>query len=818
MRALEDQGYEQPTRIQARAIPPLLAGRDVLGQAQTGTGKTAAFALPLLQRLDPAAKHVQAIVLTPTRELALQVAVAVRAYGRRLGERGVHVLPVYGGQPISVQLRALVRGGVHVVIGTPGRVRDHLERRSLDLSRVSFFGLDEADEMLNMGFLEDVEWILEHAPADRQIAFFSATLPPPIRRVADTYLNAPEDVKVKERTLTVPNIEQLSLRVSRPAKLSALERLLEVEEHEAILIFTRTQKTTAELAEQLEAHGHAAECIHGGMNQSQREAVVRRLRARSTQIVVATDVAARGLDVDHIGLVVNYDLPRDQEIYVHRVGRTARAGRSGRAITFWQPRERRLLQSIERFSGQVMQPMRIPGRAEILDRRRIRFAERVREAAANDPSEFVEMVESIALESGLSLAQVAAATAKMVWGEGPLKAPPEPEPMERAKGGPGGEFYRPMGPADGEVELVFPVGRWNKVRPGDILQAIDHAAQLSGDRVGNIRILDKVSFVSVPRAEAPGVLEKLEGAQICGRFVRPRLAHPEQDGDIALPPSRHRGGGDRGARQGTPGRWEGQRRDERRGEPFARPERRYPEGGDQRREPTGGRGRDGSSAQRGRPASSRDRGAFERRDAEAPPLEKRRPEISVSSTSRTESTSRSASPRPAAGERAEGESPAFRSARPPVSSEGRPDSATGGAAAGWEEKRERDDGDRRPTRRGSFPQKGKRTRPGTGRSGRDGSEDRGERKRKVSRDRPGRDSGSRSFDSRDDSWPKRQKKVHRKGPKPGRGSHGPGGEEPDAGATETAHSKRPSRDPRARRIRKPRSAEQDAEHEKRDGD
>jgi len=354
LRAVEELGYEQPTPIQAGAIPPLLEGRDLLGQAQTGTGKTAAFALPLLQRLDIDERAVLAIVLTPTRELALQVAEAVRSYGKHLGKGGVAVLPIYGGQPIHVQRNAL-RRGVHVVIGTPGRVRDHLQRGTLSLDGVRFFGLDEADEMLKMGFIEDVEWILEHAPDERQIALFSATLPAPIRRVAKRHLHDAVDMKMAHRTLTVPGTEQYAMRVGRHERTEALERVLEAEDYEAVLIFAGTQLATAQLAEHLQGHGYQAECIHGGMNQPQREAVVQRLKGRRTRVVVATDVAARGLDVDHIGLVINFDVPRDPEIYVHRIGRTGRAGAQGISISFISENDAFNLPPIEDYIGRKVE-------------------------------------------------------------------------------------------------------------------------------------------------------------------------------------------------------------------------------------------------------------------------------------------------------------------------------------------------------------------------------------------------------------------------------------------------------------------------------
>ncbi len=538
MKAIDELGYETPSAIQAGAIPPLLEGRDLLGQAQTGTGKTAAFALPMLQRLDLERQDVQAVVLTPTRELAMQVAVAVRGYGKHVGKHGVRVLPVYGGQPIHIQQKALQRT-VHVVIGTPGRVMDHLKRGTLNLGGVHFFVLDEADEMLNMGFLEDVEWILGHAPDKRQIALFSATLPPPIRRVSERYLNDPADVKIQHATLTVEGIDQFALRVPRHRKAEALERLLGLEDHDAVLVFVGTQRAAGELAEYLESHGFGAECIHGGMNQSQRDTVVRRLRDKRIQIVVATDVAARGLDVDHIGLVVNFDLPRDPEIYVHRVGRTARAGRTGRAISFWQPREQYQLRSIERYSKTSLEPMRLPGQSELLERQREKLVEKIGKIAADGPEDFLAWVQEIVDTEGLDPEQIAAGALRLAWGEGPLAAASAPAQIDATE----------------MVEIVLPVGNWNKVRPGDIVGTIAGEADIPGNAVGRINVRERVTFVQVPASHVEHILASLDGVRIAGRVVKPRLAHPEGDP--------RKGGGKRGPKRGPPYAGKKPRRDDR---------------------------------------------------------------------------------------------------------------------------------------------------------------------------------------------------------------------------------------------------------------
>ena len=522
MRAVDELGYETPSAIQAGAIPPLLEGRDMIGQAQTGTGKTAAFAIPMLQRLDMERRDVQAIVLTPTRELAMQVATAVRAYGKHVGKYGVRVLPVYGGQPIHIQRKAL-NGTVHVVIGTPGRVSDHLRRGTLSLAGVHFFCLDEADEMLNMGFLDDVEWILEHAPAERQIALFSATMPGPIRRVAKRHLKDPVDVRIAQQTKTVERIEQSSIRVTRHNKSDALERVLGVEDHEAVLIFVSTQRAAAGLAEHLQARGFGADCIHGGMNQAQRDAVVKRLRGRRIQIVVGTDVAARGLDIDHIGLVINYDLPRDPEVYVHRVGRTARAGRTGRAVSFWQPREQGLLRSIERFCGQPMQAMRVPGVEELLTRQRTRMAAKLLECAAEDSEEFLEWAREIGTSAGLDPETLAAAAMRLAWGDGPLRAAPEKR--------------KEFDPTD-MIEIVIPVGARNHLKPGSVVAAIAGESGLPGKVVGRINMCENVTFVEVAAQHAQQIIDALAGARIAGRTVHPRLAHPDDNQQRRRP---HRG-------------------------------------------------------------------------------------------------------------------------------------------------------------------------------------------------------------------------------------------------------------------------------------
>ncbi len=512
-------GYETPTAIQARTIPLLLAGRDLIGQAQTGTGKTAAFALPILQALDVGGARVQALVLTPTRELALQVAEAIHTYGRGLGP--LRVLPVYGGQSMEQQVRRL-RGGTHVVVGTPGRIMDHLRRGTLGVDAVRLVVLDEADEMLRMGFLEDVEWILARMPAERQMALFSATMPPEIRRIATRHLREPELVQVERQTLTVPTVDQRYLTVTERQKLDALTRVLEVEAPETTLIFVRTRTGAAALSERLQARGYTAEAMHGDMTQQQREAVVRGLRTGQVEIAVATDVAARGLDVERISHVVNYDVPHDAETYVHRIGRTARAGRPGTAILFVPPRETRLLKTIERFTGQHLAPMRMPTAAAVAARRVAAFKKRLLEATADgglDP--YLALVEELSEEAGVDMAEIAAAAARLATGDRPLQAAIEPEAPARAEGG--------------MVRLFLDAGRQAGVRPADIVGAVAGEADIPGDAIGAIDIYERFAFVEVPAQYVDQVLDRMQRVRIRSRPVTVKRATPSGDGRTRRP-------------------------------------------------------------------------------------------------------------------------------------------------------------------------------------------------------------------------------------------------------------------------------------------
>jgi ATP-dependent RNA helicase DeaD len=425
LRALTDVGYESPSPIQAATIPVLLSGADMLGQAQTGTGKTAAFALPALSRIDLAKHEPQVLVLVPTRELALQVAEAFLKYAAHL--KGFHVLPIYGGQSYQPQLNAL-RRGVHVVVGTPGRVIDHMNRGTLKLTGLTLLVLDEADEMLRMGFVDAVESILEQTPPQRQVALFSATIPAPIRRIASKHLRTPTEVTIKSKTSTATNIRQRYWMVSGMHKLDALTRILEAEPFDGMLVFTRTKQSTVELAEKLEARGFAAAPLNGDIAQPLRERTVARLKAGQIDIVVATDVAARGLDVERIGHVVNYDVPYDTESYVHRIGRTGRAGRKGEAILFIAPRERNMLRAIERATRQVIEPMNLPSVDAVNALRITKFKQRVTETIAKgEATALRSVVEQLEAETGLPLIDIAAALASMSQGAAPLLLAAKPE-------------------------------------------------------------------------------------------------------------------------------------------------------------------------------------------------------------------------------------------------------------------------------------------------------------------------------------------------------------------------------------------------------
>jgi len=520
LETLAQLGYEAPTPIQARTIPALLAGRDLIGQAQTGTGKTAAFALPILQQLDLKSKATQALVLAPTRELAVQVSEAMHSYAKKLD--GVTVLPVYGGAPIFGQMKHLQRGA-HVVVGTPGRLIDHLDRGTLDLAKVRMVVLDEADEMLKMGFIDEVERMLSLVPKPRQVALFSATMPEPIARIAQRHLVNPERVEIEHHGISAPDIEQRFLNVAEGQKLEVLTQMLELEEADAVLIFRRTKNGAAELAEKLGGRGFVAEAMHGDMKQAERESVIRRLRGGKIDIVVATDVAARGLDVELITHVVNYDIPNDVEAYVHRIGRTGRAGRSGVATLFITPRERRMMREIERFTGTQIKPMKMPSRADVAARRVAVFKDTLRkELQAGELDLYVEIVTQLADEGPFDMADVAAAAARLAHGTRAVGAPvaeaPAPAPREKAA---------VRDDDEAKVRLSMALGKRDGIRPADVVGSIANEAGISGSEIGPIEIRDEITYVSIPLRYRDDVLAKLGGTRFRGRPVNLRVAGPE---------------------------------------------------------------------------------------------------------------------------------------------------------------------------------------------------------------------------------------------------------------------------------------------------
>jgi len=552
LKVLDEVGYETPSAIQAQTIPLLLEGRDVVGQAQTGTGKTAAFALPLLSRLDIQQKDPQVLVLAPTRELAIQVAEAFQKYAHHI--KGFHVLPIYGGQDYSVQIRALQRG-VHVVVGTPGRVMDHIRRGTLVLDKLSALVLDEGDEMLRMGFIDDVEWILEQTPNERQIALFSATMPQQIRRIATRYLNNPVEVTVKVKTTTAETIRQRYWPVQGFHKLDALTRILEAEPFDAMLIFVRTKLATVDLSEKLEARGYASAPLNGDIQQKQRERTVDRLKNGKLDIVVATDVAARGLDVTRISHVVNYDIPADTESYVHRIGRTGRAGREGDAILFVTPREKRMLYAIENATRKKIEIMELPSTDVINNKRIEKFTQRITETLEGvDLSLFSRMIEQYQKEHDAPPLQIAAALAQLLQGDSPFLLQNNPHkvansswgkedrPARDNKGRGRGDGFKKEGAysdrrkrdtpprrrpsqverndeptSEGMERFRLAVGHDHGVMPGNIVGAIANEADITGKSIGRINIYDDYSLIDLPAGMPNETLNTLRNIWVAGQ-------------------------------------------------------------------------------------------------------------------------------------------------------------------------------------------------------------------------------------------------------------------------------------------------------------
>jgi ATP-dependent RNA helicase DeaD len=534
LKSIKDVGYEAPTPIQIATIPVLLSGRDVIAQAQTGSGKTAAFGLPIIETINPKQRSVQALILAPTRELAIQVAEALHKYGRH---KEVETLPIYGGQPYERQFRGLQRG-VQIVVGTPGRVMDHMRRGTLKLDDVRFFVLDEADEMLDMGFIEDIEWIMEQIPQERQMALFSATMPPRIATLASRYMHDAQRITIAGKQMTVPQVRQSSYEVPRARKTDALTRILDAESPQSAMIFCRTKAGVDELGEALMARGYAVETIHGDLSQAQRDRVMRRFRSGQAEILIATEVAARGLDIPDVSHVINYDIPESAEAYVHRIGRTGRAGRAGEAITLITPREVRWLRQIERTTRGRIEPRRLPTLADVAERRRDALKSQIRavlEAPDDGYTSYLDTINDLADEH--DSAEVAAAILKLYAEETGRTTTPEQQEDDIAtfaavappKRGPRSEA--------GMVRLFINVGRNQGARPQDFVGAIANEAGIPGRAIGAIDIFDDYAFVDIPQEFVDRVLAAMRGAKIKGRPVNAEVARVD-----GAPGPRDRGG------------------------------------------------------------------------------------------------------------------------------------------------------------------------------------------------------------------------------------------------------------------------------------
>lgn len=577
--ALKKVGYETPSPIQAAAIPVLMTGCDIIGQAQTGTGKTAAFALPILSQIDAKLNEPQVLVLAPTRELAIQVAEAFQTYASCL--KNFHVLPVYGGQDIVNQLKQLKRGP-QVVVGTPGRLLDHLRRKSLKLDHLKIMVLDEADEMLRMGFIDDVETILTHTSGEQQTALFSATLPEPIRRVSQRFLTNPEHIKIESKATTVDTIDQSYLMVSGMGqKMDAMTRILEVEDYDGIIIFVRTRGATTELTEKIIARGHTCAAINGDMSQQLRERTIDQLKKGKIDILVATDVAARGLDVQRISHVINYDIPYDAETYVHRIGRTGRAGRLGKAILFVANRERRMLQTIERTTRKPIERMTFPSSDEIATQRKERFKESLLEAMSETPKPFFdELINELTTELNCDAQQIAASFAYMLQKERPLEVPPEPKHKARDRDNrrdrddrrdsrsdsrsdsrndrgrkdnksrePRESKRRSGSKVDANIAMQtyrLEVGREHQVTPGDIVGAIANEADIDSAYIGGINIQDDYSTVELPDGMPKEVFNHLKKVRVRNHPMHMSLMKgdkPTQDSDEPRKPQKRKAPG-----------------------------------------------------------------------------------------------------------------------------------------------------------------------------------------------------------------------------------------------------------------------------------
>lgn len=570
-RAIKDLGFEIPSKIQEKAIPVLLEGHDLIGQAQTGTGKTAAFGLPLLSKLDVEQKSVQALILTPTRELAIQISEALQSFAKYLP--GFHILPIYGGASYETQIKSLKRGA-HVVVGTPGRVMDLMRREKLILDELKALVLDEADEMLNMGFIEDIEWILEECPEQKQIALFSATMPNDIKRVARQYLTEPVEVRIAAKTATASTVRQRFWYVSGFHKIEALSRLLEVEPYDAVLIFVKTKNDAEEVSTRLCARGYAAESLHGDIPQKIREKIVDKLKGGQLDILVATDVAARGLDVDRITHVVNYDIPYDVESYVHRIGRTGRAGRTGDAILFVSPRDRKMLRIIEQVTKRKIEPMLMPTNEDINKHRIESFKNKILEGMETEGLEpYQELISEILSDDSVDPVELCAALAKMVNGNEPLfldttEEEPEQREISDDENSPR-RRDREKRPVSAEAEMLkdFPeiamkrymvdVGRFHGVKPGQIVGAIANEGGLESKYIGHIDIYGSYSTVDLPEIPSE-IMSVLRNARVCGRKLDIKIFDLERAEKESSRSSRRKpvfvdfdGRGDRKSRSGS---------------------------------------------------------------------------------------------------------------------------------------------------------------------------------------------------------------------------------------------------------------------------
>ncbi|KPU27685.1 RNA helicase [Caloranaerobacter sp. TR13] len=504
VKAIEDMGFEEPSPIQAKAIPLLMEGKDVIGQAQTGTGKTAAFGIPVLEKMQPENKKLQALILCPTRELAIQVSEELRRLSKY--KSNIKILPIYGGQPIERQIKALKKG-IHIVVGTPGRIMDHMRRRTLKMDNLKMVILDEADEMLDMGFRDDIETILKEVPKERQTVMFSATMPKPILELTRKYQKKPQLVKVVHKQLTVPNIEQIYFEVKEKTKLEVLSRLIDMYNPKLSLVFCNTKKRVDELVSQLQGRGYFADGLHGDMKQSQRDRVMSKFRNGTIEILVATDVAARGIDVDDVEAVFNYDLPRDEEYYVHRIGRTGRAGKSGRAFNFVVGKEIYKLKEIQKYTKTKIMRHDIPSINDVEEIRTNLFLEKVKAIMEEGHmTRYIKYIERL-LEEDYTSIDIAAALLKMAMGE------QSKEELELNN-----EFEN-TGAEPGMVRLFINVGRKHKVKAKDIVGAIAGETGLSGKLIGIIDVFDRYTFVEVPKEYAKEVLMIMKNNKIKGNKI-----------------------------------------------------------------------------------------------------------------------------------------------------------------------------------------------------------------------------------------------------------------------------------------------------------